>query len=381
MTNGSDVPHVVVIGAGIIGSSIAFNLSHRNVRVTLLDADEPGQAASRISFAWINGRDKDPRHYHDLNRRSLDIWERFSRRLGGDVGLTWGGELRWAATGQGAKELVDRVRTLQSWGYPISLIGESEINEMEPRLVTGPVAAASYTQIDGHVDTSKVIRACLDRAKANGVEIRSGTKVTDLHLARAASGRTRVEALATATGEIECDVAVLATGADTTELAAKAGIEISHHYTFGATVITEPVAPQFENLAVVHTPRDAEPMLNMRQFADGSFMVHGGSHGGDQDESMGRTQEDVGKVFQAAMQYLPGLKETKIAEVRKGRRPMPGDGHPILGFSEAVPNLYFATMHSGVSLAALTGEFATIEIVDGACIDILEPYRVERFTR
>lgn len=60
---------------------------------------------------------------------------------------------------------------------------------------------------------------------------------------------------------------------------------------------------------------------------------------------------------------------------------MPADGLPILGFSQSVPNLYFATMHSGVSLAPLVGEFATTEILDGARIDLLEPYRVERFAK
>ena len=84
-SSSSNNPHIVVIGAGITGASIAFHLSLRNANVTLIDADEPGQAASSVSFAWINGRDKDPRHYHDLNRRSIDMWSRFERRL--DEGL------------------------------------------------------------------------------------------------------------------------------------------------------------------------------------------------------------------------------------------------------------------------------------------------------
>ncbi len=109
-------------------------------------------------------------------------------------------------------------------------------------------------------------------------------------------------------------------------------------------------------------------------------MIHGGSHGGDQDESMGRTDQDAEYLLESAAEYLPGLRAAKIKEIRRGRRPMPEDGHPILGFARAVPNLYFAAMHSGVSLAALAGEFATTEIVDGARIEVLEPFRVERFS-
>ena len=140
---------LVIIGAGILGASLAFHLTLRGVEVTVLEADTPGQGASRVSFAWINARDKNPRHYHDLNRRSLDMWDRFARRLGGDVGLNWGGELRWAATSDEAASMIARVKRLQSWGYPIRLVEPAAMRTMEPGLATGPVAAASFTEVDG----------------------------------------------------------------------------------------------------------------------------------------------------------------------------------------------------------------------------------------
>ena len=375
-------PHIVVVGAGIIGATIAFNMSLRNADVTVLDAEEPGQQASHVSFAWMNSRDKNPRHYHDLNRRSVDMWSRLERLLGGDVGVTWGGELRWAATQESANELLARVAELQSWAYPIRALDEAELREMEPNLEPGTVTAASYTAIDGHVDPPRVVRACLDRATEAGVTLRTNTKVLGVKMTQTPSGETRVESLDTSAGEIQCDVVVLATGADTTELAATAGIELQHHWTFGATIVTEATAPIFKTAAAVHTPLDAEPMLNFRQLPDGSMMIHGSSHGAANDsESMGRTDEEVRQVFEAAKTYLPSLERVTIKEVRRGRRPMPADGLPILGFADSVPNLYFATMHSGVSLAPLVGEFATTEVLDGARIDLLEPYRVERFAK
>ena len=374
-------PHIVIVGAGIVGAVIAFNMSRRNANVTVLDAEDPGQAASRVSFAWMNGRDKNPRHYHDLNRRSVDMWSRLERLLGGDVGVTWGGELRWAATRKGADELLARVRELQSWAYPIRALDEGEFREMEPNVEPGTVMAASYTAIDGHVDPPRVVRACLDRATEAGVTLRTNTKAWGVKLAQTPSGQTRVESLETSAGEILCDVVVLAAGADTTELAATAGIEMQHHWTFGATIVTEATLPMFRTAAAVHTPRDAEPMMNFRQLPDGSMMIHGSSHDANDTASMGRTDEEVRQVFEAAKVYLPPLERVTIKEVRRGRRPMPADGLPILGFSQSVPNLYFATMHSGVSLAPLVGEFATTEILDGARIDLLEPYRVERFAK
>ncbi|MCH8223919.1 MAG: FAD-binding oxidoreductase [Chloroflexi bacterium] len=96
---------VAVIGAGIVGGSIALHLAERGAEITLIDAGQPGHGASRVSFAWINGRDKNPRGYHELNRRSQDMWRRFADRLQADVGLTWGGEMRWSVTADGAAEL------------------------------------------------------------------------------------------------------------------------------------------------------------------------------------------------------------------------------------------------------------------------------------
>lgn len=380
LTRDSSGAHIVVIGGGIVGSSIAFHLSLRDVRVTLLDAKEPGQGASAASFAWINGRDKNPRAYHDLNRRSLDMWDRFARRLGVDVGLTWGGELRWAATDAGATEFLQRVDLLQSWGYPIRPIEADELSRLEPSLSPGRVTAASFTEIDGHVDTGKVIRACLTRATERGASIRTGTEVTGLRLGSMSEGARRVKAIVVQEStEIPCDALVLAGGPDTAELARYAQIDVPLHYTFGATIITDPVPPVFQRAAVVHTHLDVHPQMAFRQLADGSMMVHGGFHGGSRDRSLGRSGDEVEQVMAKAAQLLPALEGVGIREVRRDRRPVPDDGHPILGFASAVPNLYLAAMHSGVTLAALVGEFAAMEIVEGVRIDLLDPYRIERF--
>ena len=112
----NSAPEIIIVGAGIIGTSIGFHLTARGANVTLIDAAQPGQGTSAVSFAWLNALRKRPRHYHDLNRRSIDMWDGFARRLGGDIGLTWGGELNWAATESGATEIVERTKEHQSWG-------------------------------------------------------------------------------------------------------------------------------------------------------------------------------------------------------------------------------------------------------------------------
>ena len=163
---------------------------------------------------------------------------------------------------------------------------------------------------------------------------------------------------------LPCDVVVLASGAEVSELAGMVGARVPMANTFGATVLTEPVPALFEQVSVVHSPRDGSPpMVNVRQLVDGRVMVHGGNH----DHSLGRTQEEVAEVMASAARFFPALEGAQVTEVRRGLRPMPADGHPAVGFAPGPGKVYVAVMHSGVTLAPLVGEMSAREIVDGAC--------------
>ena len=122
---------VVVVGAGIVGASIAYRIAARGFAVTLIDKASPGSGASSHSFAWINAGLKEPLDYHNLNRRSMDMWEQFAAKIADDgdsasVGLRWGGKVSWATEPDGADRLKSEVRQMQAWGYPSRLISAAE---------------------------------------------------------------------------------------------------------------------------------------------------------------------------------------------------------------------------------------------------------------
>ena len=85
------------------------------------------------------------------------------------------------------------------------------------------------------------------------------------------------------------------------------------------------------------------------------------------------------QMLRMAQKDCPRLGSSRVEELRVGARPMPSDELPIIGYVPGVQGAYVATMHSGVSLAAIVGKTVTEEITSGRVPPLLEPYRPERF--
>ena len=371
-------PQVVVIGAGIIGASIAFHLLRCSVPVTVLDQAEPGSGASAHSFAWINASSgKEPASYHDLNRRSVDMWDRFARHLRTDVGLRWGGELRWATTADDAAVLQHDVAVLQRYGHNSRLLGEAQCRQLEPGLQFEDFVVGAFSPNDGVVEPQKVIQACLQQVQAHGGQLKSHTTITGFTLEEQ-DGQPRVTAVQTTAGPILCDRVVLAAGLGTTQLAAMLDINFPQQDSPGVVVRTDPQASVLRSTAVLNMPPldTTRPGIHVCQRTDGTVLIGEGSQ-----ESLARddSQEHADELLARAAHYLPALLGSRALRVPVGYRPMPLDGLPVLGFAKAVPNAYLAVMHSGVTLAPLVGEFSAIEILDGVNVELFAPYRLERF--
>ena len=372
--------NVAVIGAGILGAAIAWRLAQRGVQVTLIDKGQPGHGASSHSFAWINAGAKEPIGYHDLNRRSLDMWPRFAAGIGdyGDpksVGLRWGGKVSWVADPLAAEGLVARVRQLQSWGYPTRLIDSDELKRLEPSLEVGPVAAAEYSPNEGQVEPQLVVDACLRRLQEMGCAVHADTEVEGFEH----SEDGRIHGLVTASGSLRVDAVVIAAGTDTTRLAALAGVNVPQAESPGVVIRTNPLHPLLQNLPVVYAPPlgDGRREIHIRQCADGRLMI---GEGDQESLAEDDSQAHADDLLARACRYLPGIAGAQAVPVPVGWRPMPLDGYPVMGFASEASNLYVALTHSGVTLAPALSQLATQEICDGTPADaVLGPYRPQRF--
>jgi glycine/D-amino acid oxidase-like deaminating enzyme len=223
------------------------------------------------------------------------------------------------------------------------------------------------------VEPTLAAQACIQAAVKLGAAAKLETQVTDVM-------NDSSSATVVAGGEtIEADVVVLAGGVDNTALAGMAGITIPQEESPGVVIRTGPITQSLlSNVSVLYAPplEPGRPEIHLRQCLDGSAMIGEGSQ-----ESLARddTQAHADELLARAAEYVPALKGAAAIPVPVGYRPMPLDGFPVAGFSPKSPNVYLALTHSGVTLAPLMAQMATIEIVDGAQVDLLADYRPSRF--
>jgi glycine/D-amino acid oxidase-like deaminating enzyme len=362
---------VIVIGAGIVGAAIAYKLSRRpSIDLTVLDRSAAATGASGHSFAWTNAFNKQPRHYHDFNRRSMDLWHRFVAELGVPEALSSNGNLVLENTEAGGEALREQVALLQVWGYPSRLIDAGELAALEPALAIHRFTAACYSAQEGQVDVTPVVRACLELAKARGARVREQAGAASLN---AAGG-----GVSTADGPIDCDVVVVAAGTETPAIVAAAGVVIPQAVSPGIVIRTNARPKLLHSVSLVHLPAidAARREIHLRQLPDGTLqMGQGTQESQDRDDSQAHADD----LLARATHYLPALAGTTAIPQPVGYRPMPADGLPVIGFAASAPKVYVAMMHSGVTLAPLVGELAALEIAEGVTVDWLAPYRPERF--
>lgn len=370
-----DAKHVVVIGAGIVGASIAWRVASRGARVTIIDQAEPGSGASSHSFAWINAGAKEPVAYHNLNRRSLEMWPRFADALGEDVGLRWGGKVSWENDAVAAQALRARVQQLQSWGYPSRLVSREELQQLEPSLSIGTVTAAEYSENEGQVEPQMVVDACLNQLREFEASIFAGAEVIGLHQ----DSQGRVCSVQTTAGDIDADIVIAAAGTATTAVVSMAGVNVPQAHSPGVVMRTSPMPPLLQHVPVVYAPplEDGRREIHLRQCPDGRLMI---GEGDQESLAEDGSQSHADELLARACQHLPGLAGATAVPVPVGWRPMPLDGYPVMGFASQAPNLYVALTHSGVTLAPALSQLAALEICEDARADaVLGPYRPERF--
>lgn len=347
---------IIVVGAGIIGASIAWHLAEAGSEVTVL-AGTTGGVATPCSFGWINASWGNPEFYFHFRRAAMDEWKRLSLAVP-EVHFSACGGICWDLP---APQLEAFAREHGAWGYGIRRIDRDQIAELEPNLAMLPDFAVHVAE-EGSAEPRAAATALLADAQRKGATVLTGAEVMSLSCKNGA-----ITGIATAEGEIPASRVVLAAGVNTARLAASVGIDIPLDAPPGLLVHTRPIGRLLNGLVMAQE-------AHIRQTQEGRIVAGTDFGGTDPGENPDRA---AAELFATVQSMLPNA-DLELDFHSVGYRPTPKDGFPIIG-QTACDGLYLAVMHSGITLAPLVGRLAASDILTGETEGQLEPYRLSRF--
>ena len=330
----------MVVGAGVVGASVAYHAARAGAAVTLVDAGSPGAGVTANSFAWIGASGVRTGPAAALRATATGEYRRLAAELPG-LPVTWCGSLSWGTT-DGPPEP----------GPGQEIVDAATVATLEPALLRPPRWAV-WAPDDGAVDPVGVTERLVAGARAHGARVLPHTRVTEVR--RGAGGR--VVGVGTTEGPLSCGTVVLAAGAATAALGAPLGVHV-------------PVAPSPATLFRFRAP--AGLVRTVVSNADFDLRQVGADRLVAAADSRERTLATVRSTFR-------GAARVELLSARVGARPMPADGEPVVGPVDGVPGLCVAVLHSAVTLAPAVGRLVARELVDGAAEPLLAGCRLDRF--
>jgi glycine oxidase len=344
--------NIVIVGAGIVGCAVAYELASRGARVSVVDSRGTGLGATRASAGilapYIEGHLAPLR---TLGARSLGLYDSFINRVvadsGHEVEYERTGTLEVALNSNEAAALCAAARTLAELGVAHAVLDASETRRLEPQLRTD-VAAALLLHEHGYVAANALTRALARAALKHGASFTTAP-VVSVH-----GGDPPW--VVTADDTMQADAVIVAAGSWSGSLAGDSGFPA-----------VKPIRGQLLKL------RLASPPASRVIWGSHCYVVprHDGT------VLAGATVEDVGfdetatasgvqHLIAESMALMPVLRDAVFEEVRVGLRPMTRDELPAIGPSSTQRQVFYATGHyrNGVLLAPLTAALMADLLLD-----------------
>ena len=295
------------------------------------------------------------------------------------IPIKWGGSLEWFDSSSRQEKLVSQIAEQIAWGEPAKMLPRDQLSALEPNVDFSTTLTAAFSGNDGAIDPVLATHALLKAAEAYGALVKYPCELLDLSMTDG-----RLQAAETSMGKIPADKIILATGAAPEMAKRFADSHLPQRTTPGVIAITKPM-PKILNRLI------SAPGVHMHQRLDGRIVL-GEQHGPPNNEAHATQLKDrpvmfpakeladqhFARILEVAIKFLPNLARAEPEAVHIGWRPLPLDGHPVLGFSENRPDIYLAIMHSAVSLAPIIGQLVAQEVITNTPIEKLSAYRPDR---
>ncbi len=368
---------VVIIGAGVIGSSIAYHLALRGCTDVLIlekEATEISGSTAR-SAAGVRHQFSSPTNIL-LSRHSIAHLRAFDEEVGGHAELHLVGYLFLVNDAATWAQYRQNVALQRELGVRVDLLTPEEAARFVPQLRCDDLIGATFGHDDGYCDPYGIALGYLRAAQARGVRLQRATAVTgiDIH-------GGRVVGVQTSAGPIACTTVINAAGPWAGAVGAMAGLHI-------------PVQPYRRNIYMTTPfPQIPGPIPLTVDVASGFYMRHEGTSilmgrsNAAEPSSFNQTVDWpwLDQVLEAGLNRFPILEAAGLAESQcwAGLYEITPDHNPILGKHPDLPGYVDASGFSGHGImhAPATGLLIAEEIVDGRAHSIpLDELRISRFS-
>lgn len=329
---------VVVVGGGVMGTSIAFHLAEAGVRdVVLLERDTCGSGSSAKPLGGVRATFSDPGNVL-LGQRSLETFERFAERFATDIGLRQVGYLFLCRSDAEVASVRASTALQQSLGGSGRMITPAEAHTLNPLIDPAVLVGASFSPRDGYAEPAKVVAAYALAFETLGGQVHEGTSVVGIDTSGGAVSGVRTDR-----GTIRTDAVVCATGAWSARLGELAGVPL-------------PVVPVRRQIGF--TPQASAPFPTVPFTLDLSTTLYFHNYPGgmllgisnaDEPEGFGRSFDDawVQAFEEAARVVAPDLAGRPLEGGWAGLYENTPDHNAIIGVSRCLDGFFYATGFSG----------------------------------
>jgi len=353
----AETKHYLIVGAGIVGTAIAYALEQAGEKVTLIDKDFPAAHASGKTFAWINATyPKQSFNYHLLSRLGVNVYQKWDAHL--ELKINWKGSLEWFKNNDENQNMLKKVEREEALGHEPNVLLNQNFITRSPR--------------DGVINPVQAIKKMIQ-----GIQSKGGKVIFPAEFLELTTNKGGVIAK-TSHGLIRADKIVYACGTGSNLVAQGEYLKPS---TPGLIVTSKPFKQTINKILV-------GPGVHVYQRRDGVVILgEQGKPPTNHDQRLSQRPEQFPnqplsiehgqRIVKLAANFIPKFKDLLIEKVEIGWRPLPLDGKPVIGFLNKYE--YLATMHSGISLAPIVAELVRDELMFDVKSELLNDFRPQRF--